>query len=156
MQPNRLGRILGVGTRVAADKLREGTARAVATTQRPGASKPVPVRASATATAPPPPRPSVPTTAALAEGSRRFARGTGRFGASLWRPFAHASSILWLQITGLFFSFFAVGFALHSWQIYKAAGWRDHHLPLYLFFAVTFAWFAVTSFWRAGRKQKRS
>lgn len=155
MQPNRLGRILGIGTRVAAEKLREGTARAVAATQRPGATETV--RATATpATTTTPPGPVVPASAVLAEGRRRFARGTGRFGASLWQPFAHASGILWLQITGLFFVFFALGFSLHCWQIYRVAAWRDHHLPLYLFFAVVFAWFAVTSFWRAGRKQKRS
>ena len=48
-----------------------------------------------------------------------------------------------------------MGFALHSWQLYRSAGWRDHHLPLYLTFGVLFAWFAVSSFWRANRKQKR-
>ena len=154
MQPNRLGRILGIGTRVAADKLREGTARAAATVERPasvGSAAASPAAASAAS-----PRSPVPSPASIAAGSQRFARGAGRFGASLWRPFAHASGILWLEITGLFFAFFAVGFALHSWQIYRIAGWRDHHLPLYLVFTVVFAWFAVTSFWRASRKQKRS
>jgi hypothetical protein len=98
----------------------------------------------------------VASSAPIASGSRRFARGAGRFSASLWHPFAHASGILWLQITGLFFAFFAVGFALHSWQLYRSAGWSDHHLPLYLIFGVLFFWFAVSSFWRANRKQKRT
>jgi hypothetical protein len=154
MQPNRLGRILGIGTRVAADKLREGTARAAATVERSAPpAKPAPAAAPATSSSP---RPSVPSPASIPTGSQRLARGAGRFGASLWRPFAHASGILWLEITGLFFAFFALGFGLHSWQLYKSAGWRDHHLPLYLVFAVLFAWFTVTSFWRANRKQKRS
>ena len=32
-------------------------------------------------------------------------------------------------------------------------GWRDHHLPLYAAFAVLFAWFTVSSFWRASRSR---
>lgn len=174
MQPNRLGRILGIGARVAADELRKRTAQApttaptTATTAAPTtAPRPSPQQSaprpsaapasSSTASKPSavPSRPSVPSSPSIATGSRRFARGARRFGASLWHPFAHASGILWLQITGLFFAFFAVGFALHSWQLYRSAGWRDHHLPLYLTFGVLFAWFAVSSFWRANRKQKR-
>jgi hypothetical protein len=156
MQPNRLGRILGVGTRVAAEKLREGSIRAAAAVERPPSSALVQPKSASTTTSATSPRPGVPSPAAVAQGSRRFARGAGRFGASLWKPFAHASGILWLQITGLFFAFFFLGFAAHSWQIYRAAGWADRHLPLYLVFAALFAWFAVTSFWRANRKQKRS
>ena len=95
------------------------------------------------------------SSAALAEGSRRFARGAGRFGASMWKPFAHATGLLGLQITGLLFAFFALGFGAKSWQLYRDTGWRDHHLPLYLGFAALFLWFAVSSFWRASRKQRR-
>lgn len=156
MQPHRLGQILGIGTRVAAEKLREGTARAAAAAERsssatsvPRAATPPPASASTT-------RPGRPSSTAFTEGSRRLGRGAGRFGASLWHPFAHATGILWLQITGLFFAFFAMGFAVYSWHIYRGAGWRDHHLPLYAGFAALFGWFAVTSFWRANRKQKRS
>jgi hypothetical protein len=101
-------------------------------------------------------RAASPNAAAVAAGSRRFAQGAGRFSAALWKPFAHASGILTLQITGLLFSFFALGFGAKCWQLYRAAGFRDHHLALYLGFAALFAWFAVTSFWRASRKQRRS
>jgi hypothetical protein len=91
----------------------------------------------------------------MAEGSQRFARGAGRFGAALWKPFAHATGVLGLQITGLLFAFFALGFAAKCWQLYRDAGWGDHHLPLYLGFAVLFLWFAASSFWRANRKGRR-
>ena len=167
MQPNRLGRILGIGARVAADELRKRTAQAASTTTAPAprsgppasAPRPSVTAAPSSAASKPsasPSKPNLPSSASIATGSRRLARGAGRFGASLWHPFAYASGILWLQITGLFFAFFAVGFSLHSWQLYRAAGWRDDHLPLYLIFGVLFAWFAVSSFWRANRKQKRS
>lgn len=71
------------------------------------------------------------------------------------KPFAHATGILTLQITGLLFAFFALGFGAKSWQLFKDAGWHDHHLALYMGFAVLFSWFAVSSFWRASRKQGR-
>ncbi|MGA8908594.1 MAG: hypothetical protein WB524_13320, partial [Acidobacteriaceae bacterium] len=76
------------------------------------------------------------------------------FSSSLLRPFAHATGLLILQITGVFFALFTFVFAVHSWQLYRTAGWRDHHLPMYLAFAVLFAWFAISSFWRANRRQK--
>ncbi len=155
MQPNRLGRALGIGARVAAEKLRDGTAGAAAAVQRSRAAQPAP---AATTPAKPmqPASPSTPSAPNIAEGSRRFARGAGRFSASMWRPFAHATGILTLQITGSFFAIFTLVFAVHSWQLYKSAGWHDHHLPLYAAFAVLFAWFTVSSFWRASRKQKRA
>ena len=92
----------------------------------------------------------------MAENGRRFARGAGRFSSTLWRPFAHATGVLTLQITGSFFAIFTLVFGVHSWQLYKSAGWHDHHLPIYLGFAFLFAWFTVSSFWRASRKQKRA
>ena len=145
MEPNRLGRIIGIGTRVAADKLRD----------RYGESAVSLAATTSTAPSPEPSRPA-PKLIAHADGARRFAQGAGRFTSTLVRPFAHATGILILQITGLFFAFFAVGFSFYSFKLYKVAGWRDHHLPLYAAFAVLFAWFAVSSFWRASRKQKRA
>lgn len=152
MQPNRLGRALGIGARFAAEKLRDGTAGAAAAVQRSRATQ----SAAAATTPHKPPQPAAPSAPSIAEGSRRLARGAGRFGASMWRPFAHATGILTLQITGSFFAIFTLVFAVHSWQLYKSAGWRDHHLPLYAAFAVLLAWFTVSSFWRASRKQKRA
>ena len=166
MEPNRLGRIIGIGARVAADKLRERTVQASAAAHRPAPPLPGPqgpstlpphsqsIRATAPTAAPSQPAPPKPT--AHPTGAQRLAQGAGRFTSTLVRPFAHATGILILQITGLFFAFFALGFSVYSWQIYKVAGWRDHHLPLYAAFAILFAWFAVSSFWRASRKQKRA
>lgn len=146
MQPNRWGRALGIGTRVAAGKLRDGTAQAVAAAQRSSAAQ-----ASAT----PKTAQGIPPARAYAEGSRRLARGAGRFGSALWRPFAHATGVLTLQITGVFFALFTAFFSLHAWQAAKAAGIHDRHVLIYAAIALLFAWFTVTSFWRAGTKHKR-
>lgn len=105
-------------------------------------------------------RPAASATAALparanyAEGGRRLARGAGRFGASLWRPFAHATGVLTLEISGVFFALFTLFFVSHAWQIYKLEGWRDRHFAVYVGLGALFAWFAVSSFWRARRKQR--
>jgi hypothetical protein len=151
MQPNRLGRLLGIGTRVAAGKLRDGTAGAVAAAQRSAASQAAATNGSSSSS----PQPTA-RVADYAEGSRRLARGAGRFGSALVRPFAHATGVLTLQITGVFFALFTVFFAVHAWQAFKAMGARDRHVLVYLAFALLFAWFTATSFWRARTKQKRS
>jgi hypothetical protein len=170
MKPDRVGRLIGIGTRVAAGKLREGTVRAAAAAERAGAERansgtsasgggvsagrPVTQTrtegGSAGAV-----RAAMPSSDALAEGSRRFARGAGRFSATLWKPFAHATGQLTLQITGLLFAFFALGFAAKSWQLYQTAGWRDRHLGIFVAFAALFTWFAVSSFWRARRRRRQ-
>ena len=152
MQPNRLGRLLGIGTRLAAGKLRDGTAGAVAATQRSRASQ----QAAVTASPPSGPRPAASRFPDYAEGSRRVARGAGRFGSALVRPFAHATGVLVLEIAGVFFALFTVFFAVHAWQAFKALGAHDRHVLAYAVFALLFAWFTVTSFWRARTKKKRS
>ena len=145
MQPNRIGRLFGIGTRVAVGKLRDGTAGAVAAAQRSAAN-----RATATSASP---RPAARI--GYAEGSRRVARGAGRFGSALVRPFAHATGVLTLQISGVFFALFTAFFALHAWQAFRALGIHDRHVLVYAAFAVLFAWFTATSFWRARAKQIR-
>ena len=161
MGANRFGRVLGVSARIAAEKLREKASQAAAASpsspQRPSApsgapasSSPVPLVSSRSSA---PPRP--PLVAEYVAGSRRVARGAGRFGASIWRPFAHASGVLWLQITGVFFALFTLFFVVHASQVYRAAGWNDRHGVVYILLAILFGWFAVSSFWRANRKQKK-
>jgi hypothetical protein len=152
MQPNRLGRLLGIGTRVAAGKLRDGTAGAAAAVQRSAASSP----AGATAASAPSGTRTPPRFPNYAEGSRRVARGAGRFGSALVRPFAHATGVLTLQIAGVFFALFTIFFTVHAWQAFKAMGARDRHVLVYAALALLFAWFTVTSFWRARSKQKRA
>lgn len=67
--------------------------------------------------------------------------------------------LFWLQTTGLFFLVFAFGFGAAALRMYRA--WSVTHLEgakvaLVAAFAVLFAWFGVTSFWRASRASRRS
>ncbi len=91
------------------------------------------------------------------QGASGVARGSRNFGRSVWNPFAQASSILWLEITGMFFALFALLFGQHLYSIRGA--WRsgpEHaHFLAYAAFAGIFLYFAVSSFAKA-RQRSRS
>jgi hypothetical protein len=164
MQPNRLGRVLGVSARFAAEKLREQVDRVGAPPpQNPswntGATAAAEPARSVNHPRPAPgPRPqpagSRAAAATHAQGSRRLARGAGRFGAAFVKPFAHATSVLTLQIVGLFFALFSLFFIEHSWMLYNVHRFADHHIFIYVALALLFSWFTVSSFWRARRRLK--
>lgn len=159
MQPNRLGRVLGISTRIAAEKLREKSAQleqAAATPAAVSAKAAVAPGPSPPDRAPAPPKTSRKVSSGRSlEGGRRLGRGAGRFSAALVRPFAHATGVLGLQVVGVFFVLFALYFSSHVWHLYQVARWRDRHLLIYAGFALLFAWFAGSSFWRANHKQNR-
>jgi|SRR5579875_695267 len=135
MEARRLGRTVGVGTRIAARLLREGAARAAAQSAA-RAEKSIP--------------PYTARGQRLAEGSRRFAR-------SVWTPLARASRILWLEVTGLFFAIFAVFFASNTWRVRTGwhAGPRHREFMLYALCTAIFLYFTVSSYVRARRHKNR-
>lgn len=127
MQATKVGRTVGVGTRLLA--------RLVRTKAQQGADhveKQAPV---------------------YKERGRRLGDGSRRFGLSIWRPFAHASRMLWLEITGLFFALFTLFFAGNLWKL--RANWQSgpghHRFLLYAVITLVFAYFTVSSFIRAAR-----
>ena len=151
MEPNRLGRVLGISARIAAKKIGEASAQASQKAEQTAASRPstpaaaqlgarqVQARAAARATV---------------DSGRRLARGAGRAGSALFRPFAHAGGILALQVFGVFFAVFAFSFLVHAWQASRITGWHEKHAATFLGVGLVFLWFAVSSFWRAKRKEK--
>jgi hypothetical protein len=148
MEPKKVGRTLGIGVRVASNMLRQRVEQAAA-------APPGPVEAGngrpAAAPRPAPVGPSLSSRAATAK------RGAKAFGQALLGPFTHAGSVLWLEISGLFFALFGLFFVQSVYRV--RAAWRqgpEHaHLLLYVFLAVVFVWFSVSSFTRAYRKSKR-
>jgi hypothetical protein len=87
---------------------------------------------------------------------------SGKLGRALWAgtraTFAsvrHTIAALWLQVTGTFFLLFAlsgVAAAVHERKL-----WLAGHAPAYRFviaalFSAMFAWFGVSSFWRAAKR----
>ena len=166
MQPNRIGRVLGIGARMAGAKLREqadrlGPEPAHEAGARAGAGVRQAVRnfraaqaAQGHAQAETGAAPGSQAGTA-AEGTRRLARGAGRFGGALLRPFAHATHQLWNEIAGIFFGLFALFFVEHTWMVYRTTQWRDRHVLLYGALALLFLWFAASTFWRVRRRKRR-
>lgn len=135
MEANRVGRTLGIGTRVAARLLRT-KASVAAQNSAARAERNAPV---------------------YAERGRRLGQGSRRFGLSVWLPFAHASRMLWLEVTGLFFALFTLFFAVNLWRLHKnwQAGPDHKRFLLYALCTVLFSYFTVSSFVRAKRAALR-
>jgi hypothetical protein len=131
MEPDRLGRKIGVGVRVASGMLRD---RAVQTADSMQQQAPV-----------------------YAERGRAVKREGKKFGQSIWGPFAHAGGVLWLEITGLFFAIFGLFFAQNAYKLrYNWQTGPNHsRFLLYVVITAVFAYFTVSSFMSASRKQKR-
>lgn len=130
MEANRVGRSVGVGTRLFARLLRAGAHHGAAHIE-----KQAPVYKS---------------------HGRRIGEGSRRFGHSIWKPFAHASRMLWLEITGLFFAIFTLFFASNLWRL--RANWHSgpshHRFLLYAVITLAFCYFTITSFVRASRHNR--
>ncbi|HEX4064557.1 MAG TPA: hypothetical protein VHZ09_00930, partial [Acidobacteriaceae bacterium] len=100
MEPKKVGRTLGIGVRVASNMLRERMERAAASvpaSSTAGNARPAAVPASVR---------SIPVSSRIATAKK----GAKAFGQALLGPFTHAGGVLWLEITGLFFAFFALFF----------------------------------------------
>ncbi len=170
MEPKKVGRALGIGVRVASKMVQQRVAQAsqAETAQTPApASAQAPGNPAATAQAGPAAYGRPVTSQYRPEGKQgrviagdkaiRAKRGLSAFGQALLGPFTHAGSILWLEITGLFFALFAAFFvqsvyrARHSWR----SGPDHFHLMLYVVLALGFAWFSGSSFLRARRKGRQ-
>jgi hypothetical protein len=148
MEPKKVGRTLGIGVRVASNMLRQRVEQAAAAHPGPGEGE------NGRPAAPPRPAPVKPSLSSRAVTAKRGAKA---FGQALLGPFTHAGSVLWLEITGLFFALFVLFFVQSVYRVRTA--WRqgpEHtHLLLYVFLAAVFAWFSFSSFTRAYRKSKR-
>ena len=144
MEPKKVGRTLGIGVRVASNMLRERVERAA--TAHPPPSQAGNGRPAAGA-------PAIPISKRVAT----VKRGAKAFGQAFLGPFTHAGSVLWLEITGLFFALFALFFTQSVYRL--RAAWRQGpeqaQQLLYGLVAVVFVWFSVSSFTRAYRKSKR-
>lgn len=174
MDSVRFGRALGFGARSAAKALAGAAASATEAATAPSPTRPQtssrsaappPATPAATATQPLPTRhiASAAETAARAtrqarETRKGIARGTKRFGESVWGPFAKLSGILWLEITGSFFGIFALFAASAVWthraDIRPTPLNHDARLHLVIFLGMTlvFGYFCISSFVRAYRK----
>jgi hypothetical protein len=153
MDSGRLGRVLGIGTRLAAKTLVQAVDAATAPnpSAQPNQSKAENAgRAAATRVTRTASRARV-TGTGLKEGSKRF-------GEAVWGPLAKASGALWLELTGVFFGIFAVSAAGNAWKmrwaLHETAANHDAHSRLLISVGimVVFGYFCASSFVKANRK----
>ncbi len=140
MRPGLLGRALGIGVRLASQRV----VPAPAPPRTPSEER---LRSSA----------RVRRGETIGRGTRNVGRGSRSFGRALWNPFAHAGSILWLEVTGMFFALFAMLFAQHLWTLRSAwrSGAEHAHFVVYSGLTLVFLYFALSSFARARARARR-
>ena len=84
---------------------------------------------------------------------RKAAQGGRGFGRAFWKPFSAAGRALWYEVTGLFFSLFALFFAQGLWR--QRDAWRfgpEHrHFEIDLVMTVVFLYFSISAFVRSRR-----
>jgi hypothetical protein len=168
MNPNEIGKKLGIGVRVAgriAQQRAQERAAEAARTQNAQNS----TAASQTAqtfspsaqnqTQTPPTRPvSLPEYAEKArrigKNSHKYTRAAGRGLGGFIRPFSRVGGILWLEVTGFFFGLFALFFAINAWRTRASYANDPGHWHLLTAIGLTgvFAYLSISAFWRARRR----
>jgi hypothetical protein len=142
MKPEKIGRIAGIGLRLAGRMASEKLAG------QPQAATPAqPSPSQAAQSIPPNTKRAGPTAEQM---SRSVARGVGGF----LRPFSRVGGIIWLEVTGGFFFLFVVVFAPLAWRSRPASihGPYDRNFIISVAVIVVFLYLSITSFLRARRK----
>lgn len=141
MKPYVIGRVVGIGLRVAgrvAGQRVAGNAKAAESVPRPRPATPTPEQSRAVGQA-------------AGVTTRNVARGVGGF----LRPFQRVGGIIWLEVSGVFFLIFVPVFIWRGmWPARASYLHGPDHLRFLAFGGLTlvFLYLGVSSFWRAGRK----
>jgi hypothetical protein len=161
MDKVRFGRALGVGARQAAKTLMNAAEAAAApdprrtesaSAARSNASAGFSARMTESNPTAIPPRPTVDPRV-LKTQARTLKK-------SMWSPFAKFSSVLWLEVTGTFFAIFALIAGSQVWKFHAALLLSPSHpearrLYVYIVILAIFAYFTISNFIRANRRQRR-
>lgn len=155
MKPQTVGRVLGVGLRVAGRMAGQRLAGSAGNTSAPASSPAAGVgiqpkdegRSSGT-----PRNAATQRTKARPAGNAtaNVARGVGGF----IRPFRRIGGILVLEVTGVFFLLFVLVFGQMAWRMRSNYAQGPDH-PKFLVAAglmLVFLYLSVSSFWRARRR----
>jgi hypothetical protein len=139
MKAENIGRVLGIGLRVAGRML-------MGETQAVGALAATTVQAAQNTQA--------ASAAAHGQAAGRTAKGVARGVGGFLKPFRRVGGILWLEMTGAFFFLFVVAAALPLWR-YRPShlnGPYDKNFLAAAGIMVVFFYLGASSFWRARRR----
>ena len=148
MKPQTIGRVLGIGMRVAGrmagQKLAARAPAAANPAAGPARAQPVIIEAAPERVSG---RVSARTAGAATAG---VARGVGGF----LKPFRRVGNIVFLEVVGVFFLLFAIGFGNWVWRLRAQAVQGPEHSKFVAYAAMTlvFLYLGASSFWRARRK----
>jgi hypothetical protein len=162
MDSVRFGRVLGIGTRLAAKTVASAVDAAMAPNPSPPAKSEAgtgqeraggAVRARVVERVADGRVQAAQTSQGLKEGGRRFKDAA-------WRPFVRLSGVLWLELVGVFFGLFAVSAGLGAWRLRSglhgaASDVAHQRFLIAVGVAVVFGYFCVSSFVRAGRRERQ-
>ena len=153
-----------MGTREMAKALvKAADAAAAPNPSKPGGA-PQPVRREAAAATPARPVSPIIQKAAkkavqVQRTSRGVREGSRRFGQAVWAPAARIGSVLWLEVTGVFFALFAGTGVVYCWEHWRAiqggTALDQRRLALMAGMALVFGYFCISSFVRARRRERR-
>ena len=151
MNPQRVGRALGIGLRVAS---RIVGAR-VAAANRPAQPQPASPRYAGSASIPGSAQPSqtqqaAQTAARIGRNAAQVSSAAARGAGGVLKPFKRVGGILWLEVTGTFFFLFALVFACYGWK-----SWQTHTMKsveLSVVVMAVFLYLGISSFYRASRR----
>ena len=158
-----IGRVLGVGVRVVGrmvGQLLEGPAQPAAAVPQSHQAPPVAGSQAQSSS-----HQNRTAGYAAAHATIRAGQSPGDVGGSVsrgvggfLRPFRRVGSILWLEVTGVFFLLPVVVFAPSLWREIQAYPHTSDHRTLWVTTGVVavFLYLGVSSFWRANRRSKRS
>lgn len=162
MKPQTVGRVLGVGLRVAgrmASQRLGGSSSAappvtVAGVGGPGTNQAAASQAVAHQAAG---RQAAASHAAARQAgvkARAVSGGVARGAGAFLRPFRRVGGILFLEITGAFFLIFVLVFGTWAWKLRASyVEGPDHsRFLVYAVMTLVFLYLGVSSFWRARRK----
>lgn len=138
MKPQTIGRVLGIGMRLAGRV----------------AGQCISAGAEIAANAPASGRPAGSGAASAGRTAGRATRGLSRGVGGFLRPFGRVGGILWLEITGVFFLLPVFVFTPTLWRTRASYLQGPDHKTFVVtaLVVVVFLYLGVTSFWRARRK----
>ena len=142
MKPQTVGRVLGVGLRVAGRMAGQrlagpGTGPAAASAAVARAQEDTRIRGRQAG-------------AAAARVSGGVARGLGGF----FRPFRRVGGVLFLEVAGGFFLLFVVVFGVAAWRLRSDYAQGPDHVKFLVSagMGLVFLYLGLSSFWRANRR----
>ncbi|MGA2889379.1 MAG: hypothetical protein ABSE51_15125 [Terracidiphilus sp.] len=141
MRPQTIGRVLGIGLRVAGRVAGQRLAASAPNAGMQAANPQTTARVDARGRT-------------KGQPSGRAAEGVTRGVGGFLRPFRRVGGILWLEVTGAFFFLFVVFFGQALWRMRESWAHSENR-PKFLVFAAimaVFLYLSVSSFWRARKR----